>query len=92
MNKLHNCASYIQKHTCASPNNSVQICLCQQASEAHSFRKNWIVWHSYLSAIFLPDKSKTALSGNIQLLLADSRSESCGKSNYVAGCRKNKPQ
>ena len=29
----------MQKNTCVSPNNSVQICLCQRASEAHSSRK-----------------------------------------------------
>ena len=42
-NKLHNCALYMQKDTYISPNNSVKICLCQWASEAHSFRKNLIV-------------------------------------------------
>ena len=29
----------MQMHICVSPNNSMQICLCQRASEAHSFRK-----------------------------------------------------
>ena len=38
--KLHSCASYMQKCTCVSSNNSDQICLCQRASEEQSIKKN----------------------------------------------------
>ena len=44
-NKLHNCVSYMQKHTCVNPNKSVQICLCcEPAKHTHLEKARMIDW------------------------------------------------